>query len=125
MMNIQAIMRAGATLTIKDELAKLGVTRWRSWEVHEFGSGEGRHTSYRGQEFTEQFLRKTAVEVLVSDEQADSVVDALVAAARASGGGDAEIVAVPVARAVRIVNGQVDEMAAEPSAPHAVARRVA
>jgi nitrogen regulatory protein P-II 1 len=125
MMKIQAIVRGSITLTLKDHLAKEGVTGWKSWEVHDFGSSDGRRTTYRGQEFTEQFARKTAIEVLVADDDADRVVDAIVEAVRSSGGGEGEVLVQPVTRSLRIAQGVVEETRVSDSHSGVTARKSA
>ena len=112
MMKIQTIVRGSITLSLKDELAKAGIDSWRSWEVHDFGSGEGRLTTYRGQQFTEQFARKTAIEIVVPDSNVNRVVDAIVKTVRASGIGEGEILVQPIARTIRIAGGAVEEVQA-------------
>jgi nitrogen regulatory protein P-II 1 len=111
-MKIQTIVRGSVTISLKDELAKEGVEQWRSWEVHDFGSGEGRRTTYRGQEFTEQFARKTAIEMVVQEGDVDRVVDAIVRVVRASGVAEGEILVQPIARTIRIAGGAVEELRA-------------
>jgi nitrogen regulatory protein P-II 1 len=109
MMRIQAIVRGDATRTLKDQLAKAGVEHWRSWEVHDFGSSEGLHTSYRGREFTEEFARDIAIDVIVSNEDVDRIVDMLVAAVGATGTGEGEILVYPIARSICIAGGTVQD----------------
>ncbi len=112
MMKIQTTVRGSITLSLKDELAKEGVEHWRSWEVHDFGSGEGRRTTYRGQQFTEQFARKTAIEIVVPEGDVDRIVEAIVKTVRANGVAEAEILVQPIARTIRIAGGTMEELRA-------------
>ncbi|MBN9375202.1 MAG: P-II family nitrogen regulator, partial [Cellulomonas sp.] len=68
---------------------------------------QGGHTEvYRGAEYQIDFVPKVRLEVVVSDEMAATVVDALVAAARTGKIGDGKIWVVPVEAMVRVRTGE-------------------
>jgi nitrogen regulatory protein P-II 1 len=75
-------------------------------EVKGFGRQKGHTELYRGAEYVVDFLPKIKIEITVSDEMAEKVVEAIVAAARTGRIGDGKIFVLPLAEAVRIRTGE-------------------
>jgi nitrogen regulatory protein P-II 2 len=63
---------------------------------------------YRGAEYAINFLPKVRIEVVVSSEQVDQVVEAIGNAAKTGQIGDGKIFVAPVEQAVRIRTGETD-----------------
>ncbi|MGB3493125.1 MAG: P-II family nitrogen regulator, partial [Elainellaceae cyanobacterium] len=61
---------------------------------------------YRGSEYTVEFLQKLKVEIVVEDDQADMVVEKIIAAARTGEIGDGKIFVSPVDQIIRIRTGE-------------------
>jgi len=111
MMKIEAIVRDGVVEQLKDELAKVGVAGMTAWEVRGFGHQKGKTTTYRGAEYTADFLPKIKVELVVADEDAERVVEAIVNTARTGAIGDGKIFVYPIAQCVRIRTGETGKNA--------------
>jgi nitrogen regulatory protein P-II 1 len=75
-------------------------------EVKGFGRQKGHSALYRGAEYTIDFLPKVKIEILVSDEKAPQVVDAIVRGARTGKIGDGKIFVTAVEEIIRIRTGE-------------------
>ncbi len=78
-------------------------------EVKGYGRQKGHTEVYRGAEYTVDFVPKIRVEVLIDDDAADDVVDAIVRAARTGKIGDGKVWVTPVTAAVRVRTGERGE----------------
>jgi nitrogen regulatory protein P-II 1 len=110
-MKIEAIIRDGMVEDVKDELARVGIAGMTAWEVKGFGHQKGQMTTYRGAEYTVDFRNKVKIELVVSDEDADRVVDAIVNTARTGSIGDGKIFVFPIAQCIRIRTGETGRSA--------------
>jgi nitrogen regulatory protein P-II 2 len=77
-------------------------------EVKGYGRQKGHTEIYRGAEYAVSFLPKLKIEVAVSADVADKVVEAIVAAARTGQIGDGKIFVYSLDSAVRIRTGETD-----------------
>jgi nitrogen regulatory protein P-II 1 len=77
--------------------------------VKGFGRQKGHTELYRGAEYVVDFLPKIKIEVVVRDDLAPKVVDAIRGAANTGRIGDGKIFVLPVAEAVRIRTGDTGE----------------
>ena len=93
---------------MKEALKAAGVTGVTITEVKGVGRQGGHTETYRGAEYTIDFLPKIKVEALIADPMVDAAIDAVVGAARSDKIGDGKIWVVPVARIVRIRTGERD-----------------
>ena len=91
---------------VKDALHQLGVHGLTVSEVQGFGRQRGHTEVYRGAEYTVDFVPKVRVEILVDDEDAQRVVDGLMATARTGQIGDGKLWVVPIDSAYRIRTGE-------------------
>jgi nitrogen regulatory protein PII len=89
-------------------LKGVGVSGITVTEVKGFGRQGGHTETYRGAEYTIDFLPKIKVEVLCATEDADKVADAVAVAARTDKIGDGKIWITAVDRAIRIRTGERD-----------------
>jgi nitrogen regulatory protein P-II 2 len=93
---------------VRDALTAVGVHGMTVTEVKGFGRQKGHMEIYRGAEYAVNFLPKLRIEVAVSSEQIDQVVDAITASAKTGQIGDGKILVTPIERAVRIRTGETD-----------------
>jgi nitrogen regulatory protein P-II 2 len=77
-------------------------------EVKGFGRQKGQTEIYRGAEYHVSFLPKVKIEVAVSSDLADQVIEAIAKAAHTGKIGDGKIFVLDLERAVRIRTGEVD-----------------
>jgi nitrogen regulatory protein P-II 1 len=103
---ITAIIKPYSLDAVKDALKGAGVTGLTVSEVRGFGRQSGHTETYRGTEYTIEFVPKAKVEVLADEMDADKIVDTIAAAARTGKIGDGKIWVTDVGRAVRIRTGE-------------------
>jgi nitrogen regulatory protein PII len=103
---ITAIVKPFKLDEVKDALKAAGVTGMTVSEVRGFGRQGGHSETYRGTEYQIDFVPKVAIEIVVDDSVADTVVDAIAAAAKSDKIGDGKIWVTPVERLVRIRTGE-------------------
>jgi len=105
---VTAIIKPFKLEDVRDALTKLGVAGLTVSEVKGFGRQKGHTEIYRGAEYTVNFLPKIKVEVVVPDERADQLVEAIAAAAKTGQIGDGKIFVIDVSHALRIRTGETD-----------------
>ena len=71
-----------------------------------FGRQKGHTELYRGAEYVMDFLPKIKLEVVIEDDQAQPVIDAIIGAANTGKIGDGKIFVLPLEEAVRIRTGE-------------------
>jgi nitrogen regulatory protein P-II 1 len=103
---ITAIIKPYSLDAVKDALKGAGVSGLTVSEVRGFGRQSGHTETYRGTEYTIEFVPKAKIEVLADELDADKIVDTIAAAARTGKIGDGKIWVTDVARAVRIRTGE-------------------
>src|SRR3954452_8061051 len=105
---VTAVIKPHRLDDVKDALRGLGVLGMTITEVKGFGRQGGHTETYRGSEYTIDFLPKVKIEVLCDSGDVDKFVDAIVTAARTTKIGDGKVWAIPVDRAVRVRTGERD-----------------
>lgn len=111
MKKIDAIVKPFKLDEIREALADVGVTGLTVSEVKGFGRQKGHTELYRGAEYVVDFLPKVKIEVVVSDNLVEGVIEAIVKAARTGKIGDGKIFVTPVEQVVRIRTGETNESA--------------
>ena len=111
MKEITAIIKPFKLDKVREALAAIGVTGLTVTEVKGFGRQKGHTELYRGAEYVVDFLPKLKIDVVVSDENLDAVIDAIVKAARTGRIGDGKIFVRSVEQVIRIRTGEIDEAA--------------
>jgi len=108
---ITAVIKPFKLDDVREALTPLGVQGLTVSEVKGFGRQKGQTEIYRGAEYHVNFLPKVKVEIAVSDELAEQVVEAIMKAAHTGKIGDGKIFVMDVERAVRIRTGETNEEA--------------
>jgi len=103
---IEAVIKPHKLDEVKEALNKVGVTGLTAYEVKGFGRQKGHTEIYRGAEYTVDFVPKTKIEVVVDDDLATTVEDAIIEAARTGKIGDGKVFTYDCANAVRIRTGE-------------------
>lgn len=106
MKKIEAIVRPFKLEEVKDALSKLGLSGMTITEVRGFGRQKGHTETYRGAEYTVDFLPKVKIEVVVGNEKADEALSAIVAAAKTGQVGDGKIFVSDLSNVVRVRTGE-------------------
>ncbi len=105
---IEAVIKPFKLDEVKDALHEVGVTGITVTEAKGFGRQKGHTELYRGAEYVVDFLPKVRLEVVVDDDQADRVVEAIAGAARTGRIGDGKIFVSTIDAVVRIRTGERD-----------------
>jgi len=103
---ITAIIKPFKLEEVRDALSAVGVLGMTITEVKGYGRQKGHTELYRGAEYAVNFLPKIRVEVVVPDEDADKVVEAIGSAAKTGQIGDGKIFVTPIEQALRIRTGE-------------------
>ncbi len=105
---IVAIIKPFKLDDVREALTPLGVQGLTVSEVKGFGRQKGQTEIYRGAEYHVNFLPKVKIEVAVSSDMAEQVVEAIAKAAHTGKIGDGKIFMMEIERAVRIRTGELD-----------------
>jgi len=108
---IMAIIKPFKLDDVREALTPLGVQGLTVSEVKGFGRQKGQTEIYRGAEYHVSFLPKVKIEVVVGDDLADGVIEAIAKAANTGKIGDGKIFVLDVERAMRIRTGETDAAA--------------
>ncbi len=103
---ITAIIKPFKLDDVREALSEMGVQGITVTEVKGFGRQKGHTELYRGAEYVVDFLPKVKVEVAVSADIADKVVDAIRDAANTGKIGDGKIFVTTIEQVVRIRTGE-------------------
>lgn len=96
---------------VREALSDAGVHGLTVTEVKGFGRQRGHTELYRGAEYVVDFLPKTRIDVAVTDDMLDDVIETVIAAARTGKVGDGKIFVTPLEQIVRIRTGETGEAA--------------
>ena len=105
---IMAIIKPFKLDDVREALAEIGVAGITVTEVKGFGRQKGHTELYRGAEYVVDFLPKVKLEIAVTDDQVDKVVEAIVKAAGTGKIGDGKVFVYALDRVVRIRTGELD-----------------
>jgi len=106
MKRIEAIIKPFKLDEVKDVLSRAGVAGMTVEEVKGFRRQKGHTELYRGAEYVVDFLPKVKIEVLIADDDAAAIVEAITSAARTGRIGDGKIFVSPVDEVIRIRTGE-------------------
>ncbi len=111
MKKIEAIIKPFKLEDVKSALAAIGVQGMTVIEAKGFGRQKGHTEIYRGSEYVVDFLPKIKMELIVSDEQAQAVVDTILKSAKTGKIGDGKIFVSSVEKVIRIRTGESGDQA--------------
>ena len=106
MRKVEAIIKPFKLDEVKEALSEIGIHGMTVTEVKGFGRQKGHTEHYRGAEYVVDFLPKIKIEITVSEEMVEKVVEVIVAAANTGRIGDGKIFVLPLDEAVRIRTGE-------------------
>lgn len=106
MKKIEAIIKPFKLDDVKDRLREIGVQGMTVSEVKGFGRTGGKKEVYRGSAYVVDFVPKVRIQIVVKDEMAKDVVEALMSVARTGHIGDGKIFVSRVEDAIRIRNDE-------------------
>jgi nitrogen regulatory protein P-II 1 len=100
MKKIEAFIKPFKLDDVKSALMEIGIKGLTVSEV------KGHTELYRGSEYRVDFLPKSKLEIVVTDEEVDRVVETIVKVAKTGSIGDGKIFILPVEDAIRIRTGE-------------------
>ena len=106
MKKIEAVIKPFKLDEVKEALHEIGVQGMTVTEVKGFGRQKGHTELYRGAEYVVDFLPKIKLEIAVSEDLVEKVVEAIAGAANTGRIGDGKIFVLPIEQAVRIRTGE-------------------
>ncbi|KKI99176.1 P-II family nitrogen regulator [Prochlorothrix hollandica] len=102
MNRITAVIRLSKLNDVKNALVRGGVLGMTITEVQGYGRQKGQTASYRGAKQAVEFQRKMRLEVMVTSEQTDTIVETIVKAGQTGEIGDGKIFVAPITQTIRI-----------------------
>lgn len=108
---VEAIIKPFKLDEVKDALLEIGVQGMTVTEVKGFGRQKGHKETYRGTEYTIEFVPKVKIEVAVNDGQVPKVIETITRSAKTGSIGDGKIFVRDLGSAVRIRTGETGESA--------------
>jgi len=111
MKKIEAIIKPFKLDDVKDALNDLGIVGLTITEVRGFGRQKGHKELFRGSEYVVDLLPKMKIEVVVKDDLAPEVIDAIMKTARTGNIGDGKIFVSDLQETYRIRTGEEGENA--------------
>ena len=106
MKKIEAIVKPFKLDEVKHALTKIGVQGMTVSEVKGFGRQKGHTEVYRGAEYTIDFVPKSKIELIVTEEMVTQVIETIERAAKTGKIGDGKIFLSPVEEVMRIRTGE-------------------
>mgnify|MGYP000086892692 CR=1 FL=1 len=103
---IAAVIKPFKLDEVREALSGIGVQGITVTEVKGFGRQKGHTELYRGAEYVVDFLPKVKIEVAVSDELSDRVIEAIEASSRTGKIGDGKVFVYDLEQVVRIRTGE-------------------
>ena len=111
MKKIEAIIKPFKLEDVKDALTQAGISGMTVLDVKGYGRQQGHSELYRGAEYVVDFLPKIKIDLVVADDDVDSIISVIIEAAKTGKIGDGKIFVSPVEKIVRIRTGEQDEEA--------------
>ena len=106
---VTAIIKPFKLDDVRDALAEVGIKGMTVTEVKGFGRQKGHTELYRGAEYVVDFVPKIKVEVAVTEDNLDHVVEAIIKGAKSNKIGDGKIFVYDLDKAIRIRTGEINE----------------
>ncbi len=103
---IEAIIKPFKLDEVKDALNEIGIEGITVSEVKGYGRQKGHTELYRGAEYVVDFIPKIKLEIAVSNELVNKVVETILNTAKTGRIGDGKIFVIPLDEAVRIRTGE-------------------
>ena len=103
---VTAIIKPFKLDDVKSAVEALDIHGMTVSEASGFGRQRGHTEVYRGAEYTVELVPKVRIEIVVDDDRAGDVIDAIVGASQTGKIGDGKVWSVPVDTVVRVRTGE-------------------
>lgn len=111
MNKIEVIIKPFKLDDVKQALSDIGIQGMTMTEVKGYGRQKGHTEVYRGAEYQVDFIPKIKIEIVVTSDKVDQVIETIKKSAHTGKIGDGKIFMYPVARIIRIRTGEENEAA--------------
>jgi len=108
---VTAIIKPFRLDDVRNALSEVGIQGMTVSEVKGFGRQRGHTELYRGAEYVVDFLPKAKIEVAVSDDIADQIIEAISNSAKTGKVGDGKIFVTELEQVWRIRTGETGDSA--------------
>ncbi len=108
---IVAVIKPSRLDAVLEAVTEAGASGLTVTEVRGYGRQKGKTEVYRGAEYEVKLLPKVKLEIAVSDDMEDRVVEAVGRAANTGKIGDGKIFVMDLQTAIRIRTGETDTAA--------------
>ncbi len=106
MRKIQAIIKPFKLDDVKKALTEIGIQGMTISEVKGYGRQKGHTEIYRGAEYVVDFIPKVNIEIVVTADMVDQVVETIRTAANTGKIGDGKIFIIPIEEVIRVRTGE-------------------
>lgn len=103
---VTAVIKPFKLDDVREALSEIGVQGITVTEVKGFGRQKGHTELYRGAEYVVDFLPKVKLEIAISEDMLDKVIEAVMNAANSGKIGDGKIFVSPLEQVIRIRTGE-------------------
>ncbi len=106
---VTAIIKPYRLEEVREAIRTAGIIGLTVSEVQGYGRQGGKTETFRGSEYTIDFVPKVRVEVIVKDDEVDKIIDVIADAGRTGKIGDGKLWAYPLDRVMRIRTGETGD----------------
>ena len=111
MKKVTAMIKPFKLDDVREALSDIGIQWMTVTEVKGFGRQKGHTEVYRGAEYAVDFLPKIQIDIVLSDDQIERVIEVIIETARTGKVGDGKIFVTPVDQVIRIRTGETGDVA--------------
>ena len=111
MKKVTAMIKPFKLDDVREALSDIGIQGMTVTEVKGFGRQKGHTEVYRGAEYAVDFLPKIQIDIVLSDDQIERVIEVIIEPARTGKVGDGKIFVTPVDQVIRIRTGETGDVA--------------
>ena len=111
MKKVTAMIKPFKLDDVREALSDIGIQGMTVTEVKGFGRQKGHTEVYRGAEYAVDFLPKIQIDIVLSDDQIERVIEVIIETARTGKVGDGKIFVTPVDQVIRIRTGETGDVA--------------
>ncbi len=111
MKKVEAYIKPFKVDDVKAALMEIGVRGMSVSEIRGFGRQKGHTELYRGSEYQVDFLPKSKLEIVVSDDMVERVIEVIQKVASTGQVGDGKIFVIPIEDVIRIRTGESGDAA--------------
>ena len=111
MKKVEAIIKPYKLEEVKEALTDIDVNGMTISEVKGYGRQQGHSELYRGAEYVVDLIPKVKIEVVITEDRVQEVVDTIAKSAQTGKIGDGKIFVSSIEKTIRIRTGEEDEEA--------------